>query len=162
MDICHTELFKEILSDIMYSFRNAVIRLTDTNVDIKLTKIRTTPIIIDKNKTHQLTGTIQDLVGGHIQCILDDTFVNFMIQHINHEIEQEFIIDMFMEYVFDLFSHTAKNNKLQIELDNNIDTEWNNNIYYIQYNVKVIKDNEIISTKLIIGVDELTSLYFEN
>ncbi len=154
---CQTKLFKDVLEDMIYSFRQSIINLTDSNLDMQLTKIRTQPIPYSSSDT-KIEGKITNLVGGKISCVVGNNFKEFVIENLSHESSQPF--EFFMEDVFDIFSNVAKNGVLEIGLTENAN-RWDKNMYFIQYSLKIILENgESLQSKLIVGVDEMTSLYF--
>ena len=156
--ICKTQLFKDILSDIIYSFRQSVLTYTDGNIEIKLSKIRTQPIPYSSRDT-KIEGKIINLIGGRISCVLGNKFVEFINKHLVENTDTP--IEFLMENVFDIFSNVSKNEIFELCLVSD-EFNWDKNTYFIQYDIKIFINNEAFQSKLIIAIDEMTSMYFGN
>ena len=163
---CKTQVFKDVVSDLMHSFRTSFKRLTESHIDMRLGRIRTLPIMTDGYTF--VEGRVKNLVGGRVTCALDKNIVEFLQQPIEgvfkETLEMDTIIEIFVDDLFDTFSSVSKNGMLQIglnEVDMNYD--WNNNIYYIQYDLKFKdKSGKVINSKAVFGIDEITSMYFKD
>lgn len=163
---CKTQVFKDIVGDLMYSFRKSFKRFTDTNIDIKLSRIKTVPINTDK--FFLIDGRIKNLVGGKVTCALHSVLVRHLQTTTDLVFKQTLtddeIVQTFVEDLFDNFSSVSKNGILQIglnEIDHN--NNWDNNLYYVQYTIKFKKaDGETVNSKAVFGIDELTSVYFKD
>ena len=152
---CKSVLFKAILIDIMYSFRTSIKKLTMSNIDIKLGKIRFTPIESDGIK---VVARIKNLVGGKITCLFDTNLIKFVK---THSTLSEPIETLALDF-FDTFSSMSKNGL--IRLSDNIETSdtWNDAVYYISFDIKIFYMGQVIPSKLIISIDEITAMYFKN
>jgi len=153
---CKTQIFKDIVSDLMYSIRSTFRKFTENNLDIKLSRIRTTPIgIIDEFIVK--AGRIKNLVGGKVACALENNFVEYL------EANSDIDVATFVDDMFDNLSSVSKNGVLQISLDEISEIKWDNNLYYIQYNIKFKNESgRDVSSRMIFAVDELTSIYFKD
>lgn len=166
---CKTQLFKDIISDFMYSFRTSVKNLTEAQLDITLNKIRLQPILLNEpNLT--IGGKIKNLVGGTITCSLETKFIDYLQNNIlfddylepeNYGTTNNAVAVFFMENFFDNFSSISKNGVFDVGVKkNNTNLKWEDNLYYIQYDFKVMGYPQTF--KLNIAVDEMTSLYFRD
>jgi len=155
---CKTQLFKDILSDIIYSFRQSVLTYTDGNIDIKLSKIRTQPIPYSSLDT-KIEGKIINLVGGRISYVIGSKFADFVNTHLVENTDTP--IEFLMENVFDMFSNVSKNGVFELCLTSD-KFKWDKNTYYIQFDIKIFNNNETFQSKLIIAIDEMASIYFCN
>lgn len=163
---CKTKVFKDVVSDLMYSFRASFKRLTEMNIDISLGRIRTTSI--SSNGCVLIEGRVINLVGGKVTCALDKNIIEYlqkpMKNFFKESLEYDDIINMFVDDIFDNFSNISKNGIFKISLnENGLRNDWEKNIYYIQYDLKLKTDiNKTINSKVIFGIDELTALYFRD
>lgn len=167
---CKTQIFKDVISDVIHSFRTSVKNLTETKVDIILNKIRLAPIELDSD-CFIIEGKIKNLVGGSITCALEQKFINFLNDYIdfdnnlepgNYGLSGKEIAHFFVENFFDNFSSVSKNGLLNVYVNNQEynNIKWESNLYYIQYGFKIVGNPQRF--KLTVAVDELTSLYFRD
>lgn len=163
---CKTQVFKDVVSDLIHSFRASFKRLTETNLDMSLGRIRTIPMIVDEYVL--VEGRVKNLVGGKVTCALENRLVEYIQQPVegvfSEAISSDDIIGIFVDDMFDNFSSVSKNGVLEIGL-NEVDMkyDWGDNQYFIQYNLK-FKDRSgmIVNSKAIFGIDEITSMYFRD
>jgi hypothetical protein len=154
---CKSTIFKSVLTDVIYSFRMSVKKLTGATADIKLNKIRVKPINIHGGTV--VVGSIRNLVGGKIACVFDNPMVEFLHNETEYDSER-FALDF-----FDCFSTTSKNGMLELNTDSVEINEsaWENSIYYIRFDTKLLTETgKIIPSKFVISVDEITSMYFRD
>lgn len=159
---CKSTIFKSVLSDLMYSFRVTVKKLTGAKADIKLGKIRVTPI---KSDGAIVIGRIKNLVGGKLACAFDLPMVNFLNTDSEYAYEDFTVTEMFAIDFFDSFSSMSKNGVLQLNTTTveSSKSEWENSIYYIKFDTKLFtKGGKVIPSSFIIAVDEITSMYFKD
>jgi hypothetical protein len=163
---CKTQVFKDVVSDLMHSFRTSFKRLTESQIDMRLSRIRTLPIIADGYT--MVEGRVKNLVGGRVTCALDRNLVEYLQQPVEgvfkETLDMDTIIEVFVDDLFDTFSSVSKNGMLQIGLNEvEMEYDWEKNTYYIQYDLK-FKDKygKTINSKAVFGIDEITSMYFRD
>lgn len=145
---CKSKMFKSILVDTMYSFRTSIKKLTSANTDIRLGQIRFTPI---ECKGDKVEGRIKNLVGGKITCLISSNLIKFL------ETNETSSIELVQDF-FDVFSSVSHSSIKFNEIVSYIDRV--DAMYYISFDIKVLSDNGVISSKLVLCIDEITSLYF--
>jgi len=163
---CKTKVFKDVVSDLMHAFRASFRRLTETNIDMSLGRIRTIPITADGYTL--IEGRVKNLVGGKVTCALDRNIVEYLKKPaegiFKETLDLDTIIEIFVDDMFDNFTSTSKNGLIEIGL-NEVDmkNEWTTNLYYIQYNLKFKdKSGQIVNSKAVFGIDELMAMYFRD
>jgi len=149
---CKTQVFKNLIRDMIFSIRQSTWKLANVNIDIKLSKIRLTPITLTDSK--QFNAKVSNLVGGGISFLIDQKIIDFLKEKIEFDNSSK----IFITDILDIFSH-SQNNLLKLDYSNN-ETAWDNNLYYVKLNIIIKMNSNVIDTSIIIAVDELTSLYF--
>jgi len=149
---CKTQVFKDLIRDMIFSIRQSAWKLANVNIDIKLSKIRLSPIILKDGK--QINARVSNLIGGKISFLIDKKLIYFLKERIEFDDPTK----VFITDILDIFSH-SQNNLLKLDYSKS-ETVWDNNLYYVKLNIRIKIDSDIIDTSIIIAVDELTSLYF--
>ncbi len=147
---CKSVVFKSILIDIMYSFRSSIKKMTSANTDIRLGRIRFSPI---ESKGVKVVGRIKNLVGGKITCLIDENLIKFL------ETKSE-PLELFVLDFFDTFSSISKNGIIKLSDQIELIESWVDGIYYISFDIKIFDGSEVIISNLVISIDEITSMYF--
>lgn len=160
---CKTQVFKDVVSDLMHSFRTSFKRLTETQLEMRLGKIKTIPI--PSEGFVLVEGRVKNLVGGKVTCALEKEFVKKLTKPIREVFGDDVeSAEIFIEEFFDTFSSISKNGIFQIGL-NEIDmvNQWENNLYYIQYDLRFMNESgRMVNSKVVFGIDELTAMYFRD
>ena len=159
---CKSMIFKSVLTDLIYSFRASVKKLTGSVADVKLDQIRPRPIRIDGKV---VVGKIRNLVGGRITCAFDASMVEFLNTESEYTSDKYSPVEMFAIDLFDCFSTTSKSGMLELNT-NNVelsDTQYTDSLYYIRFDTRIFtKDGRVIPSRFIVSVDEITSMYFRD
>lgn len=146
--ICKGRLFKNMLSDIIYVYRDSVRMIAETDVDIRLGSISMRPYIL---MGQCLSGRVVNMIGGHIRYSYGDAFVRFL------EGSEEYgSIELFSIFLFDMFS-TITGTGLDIRVK---ELDAADMMYHIRFDVRIIKGDEVISSKFVLSLDEITAMYF--
>lgn len=155
-------MFKSVLTDIIYSFRMSMKKLTGSTADVKLNQIRIKqPIEVDGLV---VVGNIRNLVGGKLSCAFDNNLVEFLNNESNYVSDRFSPTEMFAIDLFDCFTSTSKNGLLELNT-NNIKTRSNivDSIYYIKFDTRILTNRgNIIPSKFVVSVDEIASMYFRD
>ena len=146
---CKTRVFKDLIRDMIFSIRQSVWKLTNNNIDIKLSKISLTPIMLKSGE--QFNVQVTNLVGGNIAFLIDNNFIEFIKMNVEFDESNK----IFINDVIDFFSH-SQDNILKLKYSEKVNN-WEDNLYYVKLNIKI---NLKLITSIIIAVDEITSLYF--
>ena len=157
---CKSEIFKSVLNDLVYSFRLSIKKLTSATLDIKLTKIRLKPICIEGAF---IVGKIRNLVGGKIICVIDNNMVKFLNSNLTYA--PETTTEIFAIDFFDCFISTSRHKWLNLNTDNiEMSTCCIGTFgYYINFDVRIFTTKgKPISSKFIISIDEIASMYFRD
>jgi len=156
---CKNVIFKSLLNDLRYSFRSSIKKLTGATTDVKLNKIRETPIHIDGNV---IVGRIRNLIGGKIVCAIDKMLVDFLdnesdCKSLDYTSSEIFAIDF-----FDNFSSTSKSKYFNMNTENiEVHNGWRYDLsYYIRFDTKIFTlSGKVIPSNFIISIDEITLMY---
>ena len=159
---CKSVIFKSVLTDLIYSFRTSVKKLTGSVADVKLDQIRPRPIQIDGKV---VVGKIRNLVGGRITCAFDAAMVQFLNTESEYASDRYSPVEMFAIDLFDCFSSTSKNGILELNTNSIelIDSLHTDSMYYIRFDTRIFtKDGRVIPSRFIVSVDEIASMYFRD
>lgn len=159
---CKSMVFKSVLTDLIYSFRHSVKKLTGSIVDIKLDQIRTKPI---PHSGTVVVTKIRNLVGGRIACVIDSVMAEFLNMAVEYDCDDYVPLEIFAIDLFDCFSSISKNKIIELSTDNIeiSDAHYTDATYYIRFDVRIFtQDNRVIASRFIVSVDEIASMYFRD
>ena len=151
--------FKGIIVDLIYSIRQSFKRHSKYNLDIKLHRIRFSPTYVKSNTVIIIDNNISNLIGGHIYYMINselepylDSFDNFIIglnDYLNNLTNNN--LSMMIDF----------NNRMVVEKDDLKGSNWEDCKYYIEFYLSIIEDSQKKHTsKFIVGIDKLVSIYF--
>ncbi len=158
---CKSMIFKSVLTDLIYSFRTSIKKITGSVADVRLDQIRTKPIRIDGKV---VIGRIRNLVGGRIACAFDSSLVEFLNTESEYVSDRYSPVEMFAIDLFDCFSSTSKNGILELNTNNiEVGDVPTDSMYYIRFDTRIFtKDGRVIPSRFIVSVDEIASMYFRD
>lgn len=159
---CKSSIFKSVLSDLIYSFRMSIKKMTGATADVRLDRIKVSPI---NTGGDVIVSKVKSLIGGKVACSFDKHMIDFLNIHSDagsnkYSSEVNFAIDF-----FDNFSSISRNGILEM---NTVDIEtlkdWlYDSSYFIRFDTRIItKDGKTIPSKFVISIDEIASMYFKD
>ncbi len=159
--VCKSLVFKTVLTDLVYSFRSSIKKLTGGVADVKLEQIRPTPIYV---RGKVAVGRVRNLIGGRIACAFDPSLVNFINSETEYYSARYTPIELFATDMFDCFSSTSKSGMLVLNTSNlELLDESLNDSMYIRFDTRIFtKVGLVIPSRFIISVDEIASMYFKD
>ena len=152
-------VFRSVLDDIIYSLGVSLKKTTDSNNEVRLSKIRMKPM---KRDGVIVIGRIKNLIGGKVSCLLDNSLLGFLNDNIKYDVEGLSPLHVFIMDFFDNFSSMSRTDLFQLHpcKFDCVEQFLPDSLYYISFDIKIYSGGKMISSKFIVSLDEITALYF--
>jgi len=159
-------IFRSVLDDIIYLLGVSIKKTTGVKSRVRLNKIRMTPPYSVDDPMYSdsiiVVGHIQNLIGGKFSCLIDNNLLSFLDNNVHYDVEGLTSLEVFLMDFFDCFSSMGKTDLFDMQLSNFDYTTYfpPDSAYYMSFDISILTRKKMISSKFIVSVDEIISLYF--